>query len=95
LKKLILFLSWPILGPNRFFAQVRLGGFGLQRGDFGKFMFQGDALEAFMLAPDSILEAGAVERHDLKDLARDGFTPVDHALHEACSLADAKAVSSH
>jgi hypothetical protein len=48
-----------------------------------------------MLASDSILEAGAVERHDLKDLARDGFTPVDHALHEACSLADAKAVSSH
>src|SRR4029078_3123729 len=63
LKKLILFLSWSVLGTGGFFGQVQLGGLAVQRGDFGEFMFLGDAFETFMLASDPILEARAFKRY--------------------------------
>jgi hypothetical protein len=72
-----------------------LGGLAVQRGDFGEFMFLGDAFETFMLASDPILEARAFKRHDLQNFAGNGFAPIDHALQEANGLADTKAGIFH
>jgi hypothetical protein len=72
-----------------------LGGLGVRRGDFGEFMFLGDAFETFILPSDPILEAYAFKRHDLQDFAGNGFGPISGALQKASSLADAEAVSSH